>query len=314
MLTPSVALRCQALVKRFADKTAVDHLDLTVPTGAIFGLLGPNGSGKTSIIRTALGIYVPDDGSVELLGSRDPMAVRHRVGYLPEERGLYAKMKVVEQLAFLASIRGLDRKDATRRAGAWLERVGLAANAQSLTGELSKGMQQKVQFASAVIHDPDLVVLDEPFTGLDPVNSRLLKELILEQRDRGATVVLSTHRMEQVEALCESICLIHHGRPVLSGVLADIKAGYGRNTIALEYRGAAGTLAGVPGVRRCEDTGQEARLELEPDTDAQVVIRALLDRVEVQAVKLDHPHIEEIYLEKVGPQQTAPKGTPEATA
>jgi len=236
--------------------------------------------------------------SVSTLYCVNPMAVRHRVGYLPEERGLYAKMKVVEQLAFLASIRGLDQKEATRRAGAWLERVGLTASVQSPTGELSKGMQQKIQFASAVIHEPDLVVLDEPFTGLDPVNTRLLKELILEQRERGTTVVLSTHRMEQVEALCESICLIDRGRPVLSGVLADIKAGYGRNTIDLEYRGSPGALAGLPGVRRCEDTGQEA----------------LLDRVEVQAVRLEHPHIEEIYLEKVGHQALAPDTTHEAVA
>jgi ABC-2 type transport system ATP-binding protein len=175
-------------------------------------------------------------------------------------------------------------------------------------------MQQKIQFASAVIHEPDLVVLDEPFTGLDPVNTRLLKELILEQRERGTTVVLSTHRMEQVEALCESICLIDRGRPVLSGVLADIKAGYGRNTIDLEYHGTPGALAGLPGVRRCEDTGHEARLELEPDADAQVVIRALLDRVEVQAVRLEHPHIEEIYLEKVGHQAIVPDTTREAVS
>ena len=300
MLTPPVALRCQALVKRFANTTAVDHLDLTVPGGSIFGLLGPNGSGKTSTIRTTLGIYVPDGGAIELLGSRDPLTVRHRIGYLPEERGLYAKMKVVEQLAFLAAIRGLDHAEATRRATAWLDRVGLTNHAHSLTGELSKGMQQKVQFAAAVSHEPDLVVLDEPFAGLDPINTRLFKELILEQRERGATVVLSTHRMEQVEALCGSICLIHRGRPVLSGVLADIKASYGRNTIALEYRGTAGTLTDLTGVRRSEDTGQAARLELEPGADAQAIIRALLDRVEVQAVRLDHPHIEDIYLETVG--------------
>ena len=294
------SLQCRQLVKRFAATTAVDRLDLTVPSGTIFGLLGPNGSGKTTTIRTALGIYVPDGGTIELLGSRDPLAVRGRVGYLPEERGLYPKMKVGEQLAFLASIRDLDQQESHRRAGAWLERIGLAANTHSLTGELSKGMQQKVQFAAAVLHDPELIVLDEPFSGLDPVNTKLLRELILEQRARGATVILSTHRMEQVEALCESICLIHQGRPVLAGNLAEIKAGYGRNTVSVEYRGAAGALADLDGVRRCEDTGHEARLELAPETDAQAVIRAVLDRVSVQSVRLEHPHIEEIYLEKVG--------------
>jgi ABC-2 type transport system ATP-binding protein len=298
---PTAALRCEDLVKTFAGTTAVAGLNLTVPTGAIFGLLGPNGSGKTSTIRTSLGLYVPDGGHVELLGSRDPLAVRHRVGYLPEERGLYAKMKVAEQLAFLAAIRGLDQAEADRRAHAWLDRVGLAANARSDTGELSKGMQQKVQFAAAVIHEPDLIVLDEPFTGLDPINSRLLKDLIIEQRDRGATVVLSTHLMEQVEALCESICLIHRGEPVLDGVLADIRAGYGRNTVVVEYEGdGAGPLTDLPGVRRGEDTGQEARLELDAGADPQAVIRAVVDRVAIRSVRLEHPSLEDIYLERVG--------------
>ena len=297
---PTAALRCENLVKKFAGTTAVHGLDLNVPAGAIFGLLGPNGSGKTTTIRTSLGIYVPDGGSVELLGSRDPLAVRHRVGYLPEERGLYAKMKVAEQLTFLAAIRGLDEAEANRRAHAWLDRVGLAANARSETGALSKGMQQKVQFAAAVIHEPDLVVLDEPFTGLDPINSRLLQDLILEQRGRGATVVLSTHRMEQVEALCESICLIHEGRPILDGVLADIRTGYGRNTVVVEYEGGGGPLTDLPGVRRGEDTGQEARLELDPGADPQAVIRTVVNRVAIGAVRLEHPSLEDIYLERVG--------------
>ena len=298
---PTAALRCQDLVKTFAGTTAVGGLNLDVPAGAIFGLLGPNGSGKTSTIRTSLGLYVPDGGHVELLGSRDPLAVRHRVGYLPEERGLYAKMKVGEQLTFLAAIRGLDQAEAARRADAWLDRVGLAEKAKSDTGDLSKGMQQKVQFAAAVIHDPDLIVLDEPFTGLDPINTRLLKDLILEQRDRGATVVLSTHLMEQVEALCESICLIHRGQPVLDGVVADIRAGYGRNTVAVEYEAdGAAPLTDLPGVRRGEDTGQEARLELDAGTDPQAVIRAVVDRVAVRSVRLEHPSLEDIYLERVG--------------
>ena len=239
-------------------------------------------------------------GFVELLGSRDPLAVRRRTGYLPEERGLYARMKVREQLAFLASIRGLGLAESDRRAGSWLERLGLGSRAQSLTRELSKGMQQKVQFAAAVIHDPDLIVLDEPFSGLDPVNARLLKELVFEQRARGTTVILSTHRMEEVEAMCESICLIEHGRPVLSGRLKDIKAAYGRNTIVVEHDGAANRLEGIPGVLDCQDSGREARLRIETGADPQRVMQAILDRIAVRAMRLDEPHIEDIYLEKIG--------------
>jgi len=311
-VTSTAALVCRQLVKEFEGTRAVDGLDVTVPSGTIFGLLGPNGSGKTTTIRTSLGMYKPDGGSVEILGSRDPLAVRHRTGYLPEERGLYAKMKVREQLAFLASIRGLGLAESDRRAGVWLDRVGLAARAQSLTRELSKGMQQKVQFAAAVIHDPELVVLDEPFGGLDPVNSRLLKELILEQRARGTTVILSTHRMEEVESLCEFICLVYLGRPVLNGRVKDIKAAYGRNTIAVEYAGHAGRLEGIPGVQACDDGGRHARLRLEAGVDAQRVMRAIFDRVEVDSVRLDEPHIEDIYLEKVGAART--HATPAAEA
>jgi ABC-2 type transport system ATP-binding protein len=300
------ALVCRGLVKTFDGTRALDGLDLSVEPGTVFGLLGPNGSGKTTSIRTSLGIYRPDGGSVELLGSRDVLAARRRTGYLPEERGLYARMKLQEQLAFLASIRGLDIAEAERRAAVWLERVGLAPRAQSLTRELSKGMQQKVQFAAAVIHDPDLVVLDEPFSGLDPINSRLLKDLIVEQRARGTTVILSTHRMEEVEAMCESICLISRGRAVLSGRLKDIKARYGRNTIAVEHGSGPGRLNGIPGVQACDDGGREATLRLEADADPQRVMRAVLDRVEAASIRLDEPHIEDIYLEVVGASESAP--------
>jgi ABC-2 type transport system ATP-binding protein len=304
-LAGTQALVCRDLVKAFDGTRAVDGLDMSVECGTIFGLLGPNGSGKTTTIRTCLGIYKPDDGSIELLGSRDPLAVRRRTGYLPEERGLYARMKVREQLAFLASIRGLDLAESDRRAGRWLERLDLASRAQSLTRELSKGMQQKVQFAAAVIHDPDLIVLDEPFSGLDPVNSRLLKDLIFEQRARGTTVILSTHRMEEVEAMCESICLMHHGRAVLSGRLKDIKAAYGRNTIAVEHDGTPKRLEGIPGVVDCQNSGREARLRIEVDADPQRVMRAILERVAVRSIRLDEPHIEDIYLEKIGVHHAA---------
>ena len=186
--------------------------------------MGPNGSGKTTTIRACLGMYVPDRGEVQLLGARDPLAVRYRVGCLPEERGLYPKMQVKEPLAFLGTIRGLSRGEANRRAAAWLDRFGFGDRSKSATNELSKGLQQKVQFAAAAIHEPELLVLNEPFTGLDPVNTRLLKELILEQSDLGCTVILSSHLMEQVEAMCDFVALIHRGDLMLNGALKDVRA------------------------------------------------------------------------------------------
>ncbi len=296
--TPVLATR--NLRKEFDTVVAVDDLDLEVAAGQVFGLLGPNGSGKTTTIRTVLGIFMPDGGEVRLLGSPDPLAVRTRVGYLPEERGLYPKMQVQEQLAFLGAIRGLSHAEANRRAARWLDRLGLGERAKSLTNDLSKGMQQKVQFAAAVIHEPDLVVLDEPFSGLDPVNTRLLKELILEQRQRGCTVVLSSHRMEQVEAMCESIGLIHRGRLVLNGPLAEVKARHGKNTLAIEYEGAApGALEGLPGVEAVSDSGRRARLRMAPGADPQQIARALLERVRLRAFAIEEPSIEEIFIAAV---------------
>jgi ABC-2 type transport system ATP-binding protein len=286
-------------VKTFGAARALDGFDLTVERGTIFGLLGPNGSGKTTTIRTSLGIYRPDGGSVELLGSRNPVAVRHRTGYLPEERGLYPRMKVHEQLAFLASIHGLSLAESDRRAAAWLERVGLASREQALTRDLSKGMQQKVQFAAAVIHDPEVVVLDEPFSGLDPINSRLLKDLILEQQAKGTTVILSTHRMEDVEVLCESICLVSRGRAVLDGRVREIKARYGRNTITVEHTSGAGKLAHVAGVQQCDDTPTGSRLQLALSADPQRVMRDVLDFVPASSIRLDEPRIEDIYVEMI---------------
>ena len=299
-MSEPAALRCRGLAKSFNGTMAVDALDLQVACGQVFGLLGPNGSGKTTTIRMALGIYARDGGEVEVLGSSDPLLVRDRLGYLPEERGLYPRMKVAEQLAFLGSIRGLSMREARGRAGKWLERLGLAERAKSDTNELSKGMQQKVQFAAAVLHEPELVVLDEPFTGLDPINTRLLKELILEQRARGTTVVLSTHRMDQVEQMCESICLIHQGRVVLSGALSKIKASYGESTINLEYDGVAGSLDGLTGVREVRDSGRSASLLLEDSAASQDVLRQLVERVRVRSFELAEPSVEDIFLDQVG--------------
>ncbi len=294
------ALQTIGLVKEFEGVVAVNSLDLEVPNGSIFGLMGPNGSGKTTTIRTCLGIYLPDRGEVRLLGEQDPLATRYRVGYLPEERGLYPKMQVLEQLSFLGTIRGLGVADATRRATAWLERLGLGDRAKSATNELSKGMQQKVQFAAAVIHEPELVVLDEPFTGLDPVNTRLLKELILEQSERGCTVILSSHRMEQVEAMCDFVALIHRGDLVLNGALSEVRAAHGRNTLAIQYDGSGEVLTGLPGVAKINDSGQSARLEMEAGADTQPLLRTLLERVQLHSFSAEQPSMEEIFLDKVG--------------
>ncbi len=299
-MTEQPALRTTGLVKEFDGVVAVNSLDLEVPTGCIFGLMGPNGSGKTTTIRTCLGIYLPDRGEVRLLGSKDPLEIRARVGYLPEERGLYPKMQVLEQLSFLGTIRGLSHAEATRRATAWLERLELGDRTKSATNELSKGMQQKVQFAAAVIHEPELVVLDEPFTGLDPINTRLLKELILEQNERGCTVILSSHRMEQVEAMCNFVGLIHRGDLVLNGALSDVRAAHGRNTLAIQYDGSGDGLNGLPGVAKINDSGRSARLELEPGADTQVLLGALLERVQLSSFSAEQPSMEEIFLDKVG--------------
>lgn len=296
----NLTVECRGLCKNFNQHRALVNLDLEVEEGVVFGLLGPNGSGKTTTIRIALGILSPDAGKVFVFGDENPLFHRSRIGYLPEERGLYPRMKVREQLAFLGAIRGLDYGEADKRACFWLEKLGLEDRALSKTNELSKGMQQKIQFASAVMHEPDLIIMDEPFTGLDPINSRMLKGLLLEQKEKGVTIVLSTHRMEEVEAMCDSITLVHKGERVLHGRLSDIKASYGRNSVAIDYGGEPGCLEGLPGVLSVNDSGRSARFRLEKGADTQKLLLALLKRVSIEAFIVEEPHLEEIYLEKVG--------------
>ncbi len=296
----NLIVECLGLCKDFNRHRALNNLDLEVEKGVVFGLLGPNGSGKTTTIRITLGILNPDAGEVKVFGQGNPLSNRTRIGYLPEERGLYPRMKVREQLAFLGAIRGLEYREADKRAGAWLEKLGLEDRAQARTYELSKGMQQKIQFASAVMHEPDLIVLDEPFTGLDPINSRMLKGLLLEQKENGVTIILSTHRMEEVEAMCDSISLVHEGERVLHGRLSDIKASYGRNSVSIEYGGDPGCLEDLPGVAGVNDSGLSARLRLEKGADTQRLLGELLTRTKIESFVVEEPHLEEIYLEKVG--------------
>src|SRR5258706_218267 len=239
MSEPIVAV--DRITKRFAGHTAVDALSLAVPPGVIYGLLGPNGAGKSTTIRMILNIYAPDSGSVHLFGEagtgRDHSG---RIGYLPEERGLYQKMRVMDVLLFLAELKGVERRVARPHALDWLTRLGLFARRMSKVNELSKGMQQKVQFISTILHEPDLLVMDEAFSGLDPVNSQVLKDTILDLRSRGKTILFSTHIMEQAEKVCDYVCIIARGKKLVDGTLADIKRTHGGKHLLVHFHWGRG--------------------------------------------------------------------------
>ena len=305
------ALECRALVKTFAGRRVLDGIDLSVEPGTIFGLLGPNGSGKTTTIRTSLGLYRPDGGSVEVLGSRNPLTVRQRTGYLPEERGLYARMKIQEQLAFLASIRGLSLAESSRRAAIWLDRVGLAPRAQSLTRELSKGNQQKVQVLAALLHDPDLMLLDEPFSGLDPINTEILRETLLQRQAAGRTIIFSSHRLEQVEELCDYVAIIHRGRLLASGLVSDLRKRSGKTLVELGFSLPSGSgkelEAFVQGLGSNtvivhEQRASSLRLELKDGLTPDHVLRTALNAGPgaISRFEIVQPTLQEIFISVVG--------------
>jgi ABC-2 type transport system ATP-binding protein len=303
--TPVLVL--ERVTKRFAGHTAVDALSLTVPTGGIFGLLGPNGAGKTTTIRMILHIVLPDEGVVRLFGdtgtARDYSA---RIGYLPEERGLYRKMRVLDVLVFLAEMKGVDRRAARVSAEGWLERLGLASWRYRRVDELSKGMQQKVQFISTVLHGPSLVILDEPFAGLDPVNMQVLKDAVLELRDRGATVLFSTHIMEQAEKLCDALGIIVRGRLVAAGTLSDIKRTSSRQHVIVGFAGDPGRAAALFAdralVQAVDDYGHYAELELTPGADPQRLLVQLVGAgAPLSRFEIVEPSLHKIFLDLVGP-------------
>jgi ABC-2 type transport system ATP-binding protein len=268
------AIHVERLRKQYATVVAVDDLSFEVGRGEIFGLLGPNGAGKTTTIRILMDILAADSGAVRVLGE-PPGAARGRVGYLPEERGLYRTLRVTECLVYLATLKGMDRAAAERRAAALLERVDLAEWGKRKVEELSRGMQQKVQLLASLIHDPELVILDEPFQGLDPVNADMIRQLIRELRAEGKTIVLSAHEMSLVEMLCERIVLINHGRAVLDGPLAEIKRRFAPNAIEIS---PPLPLEGWPGVLSAEIHDGRQRVTLAPETRARDLLRAIFDR------------------------------------
>jgi len=299
-MTDGCAVRLEGVTKRFSGHTAVDHLDLEIPRGSIYGLLGPNGSGKTTTIRMIMGILLPDEGRVTLLGSDPAQTRRQKVGYLPEERGVYKKMRVLELLVFLAEIRGVPRKVGRGRAGDWLDRLELDGWADRRLEDLSKGMQQKVQFISTVLHEPELLVLDEPFSGLDPINQEVLEAIVLEFRRSGMTVLFSTHLMDQAERLCERVCLISRARRVLDGELKEIKQRERTGVVAVSFEGPADWLAG-PEVMRQEAGPGAVHLVLHEGADPKGILRrGVASGAAIHRFEVVEPRLHEIFLRHAG--------------
>ncbi|MCA1815220.1 MAG: ATP-binding cassette domain-containing protein [Acidobacteria bacterium] len=298
--TKTPTLRLEGVSKSFGDFAAVSDLSLTVRPGTIYGLLGPNGAGKSTTIRMIVNIIAPDAGRVELYGQRMSERLMDRIGYLPEERGLYKKMRVGEQLRFFAELKGLDARTADERAARWLERLKLSEWKLKKTEELSKGMQQKVQFVATVMHEPDLLILDEIFSGLDPVNADLMMEVLLELKSAGHTIILSTHQMEQAERLCDDICLINKSRKVLEGGLREVKSSFGRRAVALRADSADGVLDDRALVASVKPFGDYSEVLLAEGADAQELLRRLVGRgASVTRFESVEPSLHDIFIQKV---------------
>lgn len=308
---PELALDIQHIVKRFAQHVAVRELSLQVPRGAVYGLLGPNGAGKTTTIRMILNIIMPDTGTIRVLGQPNTAkGLLDRVGYLPEERGLYKKMQVRRLLRFLAELKGIRGREADRRIGPWLERLTLKTPEKdwgaAKVDELSRGMQQKVQFIACLLHDPDVVILDEPFSGLDPINAQALKDVVVELKRRGKTILFSTHLMESAERLCDSVCIIARGEKVLDGSIAQVKAEHGVRRVALAVAdnatdGVRQVLDDRRLVKQVDDQNRFFEVELADGANAQELLRRVVALgVPIERFELVQPSLHQIFLERVG--------------
>jgi ABC-2 type transport system ATP-binding protein len=301
--------------KVYDTKVAVHGLSFKIEPGTMFGLLGPNGSGKTSSIRMMIGITVPDSGSVTLLGQPFDRKNLIRVGYLPEERGLYKKMNVLDQLVFLGQLHGLDAATAKKRSLIWCERMEISEAIPKKTEELSKGMQQKIQFIASLLHEPDLIIMDEPFSGLDPVNATLLQDTLVDLRKEGKAILFSTHRMDQVEKLCDEIALISGGQLLLSGSMREVKSSYPRNRVQIVFEGSDAFLK-HPAIEEAKNYSGHAEIKLAPSSDlaaaSNAVLTEALTGARVSRFEVMEPTLEEIFIERVT-AQTAAQNTASAT-
>jgi len=288
-----------SISKSYDKKIAVEQLSLHIEPGTMFGLLGPNGSGKTSSIRMMIGITRPDSGTVQLFDKPFERKSLARVGYLPEERGLYKKMHVLDQLVFLGQLHGLSESIAKQRALAWCERLEITEAIPRKTEELSKGMQQKIQFIATLLHEPDLIIMDEPFSGLDPVNASLMQDTLMDLRRNGKAVLFSTHRMDQVEKMCDAICVISGGRQVLAGGMREVKDRYPNNRVQIDFEGSDSFLH-HPSVTAVKNYGDHAEITLKDGDDAQALLAAAMQVAKIRRFEVSEPTLEQIFIETVG--------------
>ncbi|HEB54040.1 MAG TPA: ATP-binding cassette domain-containing protein [bacterium] len=292
------ALKLEGVTKRFGPFTAVDDLSLTVPKGCIYGFLGQNGAGKTTTIRMVMSIFRQDRGTISVLGHPDAQEVKDRLGYLPEEKGLYKKMKTAEIVAYFGKLKGMAQREANEKARRLLTDYGLGDWLDKKCEAMSKGMGQKVQILGTIIHDPDLVILDEPFSGLDPVNRDVMRDTILRMKKEGRTVIFSTHVMEQAEKLCDEMMMIHRGQLAFAGTLAQVKAGRDRG-IRIEYDGDGSVLAQLPGLDRLNDDNKAAELFLRPGEDPQRALRWLVEHLTIRSFDIREPSLHEVFVRTV---------------
>ena len=298
-------LKLENIRKEFDKKVAVENLSLEVPEGVIFGIIGPNGAGKTTTIRMIMNITMPDSGRILVDDAPPAKDFKNRVGYLPEERGLYKNMTLKEIITYLAELKGYKIKNFSKTADPWLERLDLLDYKDSKVEELSKGMQQKLQFITTIIHEPEMIILDEIFSGLDPINMEKIKDIILDLKRSGKTILFSTHVMEQAEKLCDHICMISKGQKVIDGRLSDVKAQFGKNCIQIDMEGDGAFMSSLPGVKSISEFNNYIELSLEKDTNTDVILKSICDKVSVKRFEIIEPSLYDIFIDmaKIDPSQ-----------
>jgi ABC-2 type transport system ATP-binding protein len=302
-------IELQGITKKFGNYTAVDNIDVKISKGVIFGLLGPNGAGKTTTIRMITNIIIPDSGSILINGSPVTSEMQNIMGYLPEERGLYKKLKVIDQLVYFARLKGISKIDAEKKAKFWLSKFGAAGWENKKIQELSKGMQQKIQFISTILHDPEIMILDEPFSGFDPINTELLKSIILEMKEQGKTIILSTHVMAQVEQMCDDMLLINMGKVVLSGPVRQVKAQYGKDTILMEFDGDNSFLDEFEGIKINDKSSSRLEFKiLNSGVTPNMILEKAMQNAQIYKFERLEPSLNEIFIDVVGEQNIKNSG------